>query len=161
MKTSTTFTTTIRTCPHSPARRAERPLSPSRSACKNQHVMFPNFGPTKPCLLLFTLVPVLSMAACSGVTSASPATGGAGGTGGTGTQNLACNAMSAGQGASLNGFVPFTGSSAWNTDISSAPVDPNSASIISNWVGSVNVHPDFGSDPTYGIPYVVDRKSVV
>jgi hypothetical protein len=63
--------------------------------------------------------------------------------------------MSAGQGASLNGFVPFTGSSAWNTDISSAPVDPNSASIISNWVGSVNVHPDFGSDPTYGIPYVV------
>src|SRR5271165_1713312 len=67
--------------------------------------------------------------------------------------------MSAGQGASLGGFVPFTSSSAWNTDISSAPVDPNSASIISNWVGSVNVHPDFGSDPTYGIPYVVVNGS--
>lgn len=43
----------------------------------------------------------------------------------------------------------------WNTDISSAAVDPNSNSILSNWVGSVNVHPDWGTDPTYGIPYVV------
>ena len=67
--------------------------------------------------------------------------------------------MNPGQGASLGGFVPFTSTSAWNTDVSSAPVDPNSASIISNWVGSVNVHPDFGSDPTYGIPYVVVNGS--
>ena len=72
---------------------------------------------------------------------------------------MACNVMSAGQGASLNGFVPFTGSSLWNTDISSAPVDPNSNSIISNWVGSVNLHPDWGTDPTYGIPYVVVNGS--
>jgi len=43
----------------------------------------------------------------------------------------------------------------WNTDISSAPVDANSSTIISKWVGSVNVHPDWGTDPTYGIPYVV------
>ena len=43
----------------------------------------------------------------------------------------------------------------WNTDISSAPVDANSNTIISNWVGSVNVHPDWGNDPTYGTPYVV------
>jgi len=57
--------------------------------------------------------------------------------------------------ASLNGFVPFSSSSLWNTDISSAPVDPNSNSIITNWVGSVNVHPDWGNDPSYGIPYVV------
>jgi hypothetical protein len=63
--------------------------------------------------------------------------------------------MSAGQTASLNGFVPFSSSSLWNTDISSAPVDPNSNSIMSNWVGSVNVHPDWGNDPSYGIPYVV------
>jgi len=67
--------------------------------------------------------------------------------------------MSAGQIASLGGFVPFTGNSLWNTDISSAPVDSNSANIISNWVGSVNVHPDFGTDPTYGIPYVVVNGS--
>src|SRR4051794_32034108 len=63
--------------------------------------------------------------------------------------------MSTGQGASLGGFVPFAGSSLWNTDISSAPVDPNSNTIITNWVGSVKVHPDWGTDPTYGIPYVV------
>jgi len=63
--------------------------------------------------------------------------------------------MSTGQTASLNGFVPFSSSSLWNTDISSAPVDSNSNSIISHWVGSVNVHPDWGNDPRYGIPYVV------
>ena len=84
---------------------------------------------------------------------------GGGGNGGTGGSNLACNVMSIGQGASLNGFVPFTSSSLWNTDISSAPVDPNSNSIISNWVGSVNLHPDWGTDPTYGIPYVVVNGS--
>ena len=43
--------------------------------------------------------------------------------------------------------------------ISSAPVDPNSNAIITNWVGSVNVHPDWGTDPTYGIPYVVVNGS--
>ncbi|HTS38544.1 MAG TPA: hypothetical protein VMH04_22910 [Candidatus Solibacter sp.] len=63
--------------------------------------------------------------------------------------------MSNGQMASLGGFVPFSSNSLWNTNISSAPVDPNSSSIITNWVGSVNVHPDWGNDPTYGIPYVV------
>ena len=63
--------------------------------------------------------------------------------------------MSTGATSSLNGFVPFTSSNLWNTDISSAPVDPNSASIMANWVGFVNLHPDWGNDPTYGIPYVV------
>jgi len=96
--------------------------------------------------------------ACSGISHPGGNNGG-GGNGGTGGSNLACNVMSAGQGASLNGFVLFTGSSLWNTDISSAPVDPNSNSIISNWVGSVNLHPDWGTDPTYGIPYVVVNGS--
>jgi hypothetical protein len=117
--------------------------------------MFPNLRPAKLLLFPFTLALVLSMAACSGVTSTPHDTSGTGGNGGTGNQNLGCNVMSTGQGASLGGFVPFTSSSAWNTDISAAPVDPNSATIVSNWVGSVNVHPDFGTDPTYGIPYVV------
>jgi hypothetical protein len=90
----------------------------------------------------------LVLMACSGVSDApAPSKG-------TGGGNLACSAMSTGQGASLNGFVPFTGGSLWNTDISSAPVDPNSATIMSNWVGSVNLHPDWGNDPSYGIPYV-------
>ena len=101
--------------------------------------------------------------ACSGVSNKPGSVGngggnggGGGGTGGgTGGSNLACNVMSTGQTANLNGFVPFTSSNLWNTDISAASVDPNSNSIISNWVGSVNVHPDWGTDPTYGIPYVV------
>jgi len=99
----------------------------------------------------------LALAACSGVSHPSGNNGGNGG--GTGGGNLACKVMSVGQAASLNGFVPFSSSSLWNTDISSAPVDPNSNSIISDWVGSVNLHPDWGTDPTYGIPYVVVNGS--
>jgi hypothetical protein len=105
---------------------------------------------------------LVALTACSGASkpsknnSGSGGSGGSGGNnGGTGSSNLACNVMSTGQTASLNGFVPFSSSSLWNTDISSAPVDPNSNSIMSNWVGSVNVHPDWGTDPSYGIPYVV------
>ncbi len=53
--------------------------------------------------------------------------------------------MSLGQSASLNGFVPFPADNLWNKDISSAPVDPNSAAII-NFIGSgIGLHPDFGS----------------
>jgi hypothetical protein len=95
----------------------------------------------------------LVLMACSGVSDApTPSKG-------TGGGNLACNVIAAGQGASLNGFVPFTSGSLWNTDISSAPVDPNSATIMSNWVGSVNLHPDWGNDPSYGIPYVAVNGS--
>ena len=70
-----------------------------------------------------------------------------------------CSGMSLGQGASLNGFVPFQASSLWNTDISALPVDPNSANII-NFIGStVTLHPDFGAgtfhNQTLGIPYQV------
>jgi len=70
-----------------------------------------------------------------------------------------CSGMSLGAGASLNGFVPFQTSSLWNTDISNAPVDPNSTNII-NFIGStVTLHPDFGAgtfhNQTLGIPYQV------
>lgn len=105
---------------------------------------------------------IACLTACSGVSHSVTNTGGnggSGGSGGTGSSNLACNVMSAGQTASLNGFVPFLSSSLWNTDISTAPVDPNSNTIISNWVGAVNLHPDWGNDPSYGIPYVVVNGS--
>jgi hypothetical protein len=70
-----------------------------------------------------------------------------------------CAGMTVGQLTSLNGFVPFPSSSLWNTDISSAPVDPNSANYI-NFIGSaVTLHPDFGSGEyhgqTLGIPYQI------
>src|SRR6202041_3518441 len=71
----------------------------------------------------------------------------------------ACSGISVGQGASLNGFLPFPAGNAWNTDISGAAVDPNSSAII-NFIGpSITMHPDFGAgqyqDSTIGIPYVV------
>ena len=75
------------------------------------------------------------------------------------TQASSCSSMALGQGASLGGFVPFPADSLWNTDVSTAPVDPNSGAII-NFIGSsVAVHPDFGagqySGSTIGIPYLI------
>ena len=70
-----------------------------------------------------------------------------------------CSAMSLGQSASLNGYVPFPADSLWNKDISSAPVDSNSSAII-NFIGAgIGLHPDFGSGlyngSSMGIPYLV------
>jgi hypothetical protein len=51
---------------------------------------------------------------------------------------------------------------AWNQDISGAPVDPSSDAYISyiNSHGGNELHPDFGSPRQYGIPYaVVGRKA--
>jgi hypothetical protein len=65
--------------------------------------------------------------------------------------------------ASLNGDVPFPADNAWNTDISQAPVDPNSDNLIASIGLTTGLHPDFGSG-TYagaiiGIPYVIVSAS--
>jgi len=57
-------------------------------------------------------------------------------------------------------FPAATGSrddySYWNLDISGAAVDATSAQYIASMNGgTTNVHPDFGSAPGYGIPFVV------
>jgi hypothetical protein len=70
-----------------------------------------------------------------------------------------CSSMSLGRGASLNGFIPFPADNAWNQNIASASVDPNSDAII-NFIGaSTPLHPDFGAGlyqgSTMGIPYDV------
>lgn len=74
-------------------------------------------------------------------------------------QSATCSGMSTGAGASLNGFVPFPASNLWNTDVSSAPVDLNSGSIISFIGSTVTLHADFGAGiyrrQTIGIPYQV------
>jgi hypothetical protein len=137
---------------------SERPLLKGQGFSDNV-LMRKSRATLRIIIFISVVMAVISFTACSGVSS-QPGNGGNGGGGGgngggTGGSNLACNGMSTGQVASLNGFVPFTSSNLWNTDISSAPVDPNSGTIITNWVGSVNVHPDWGTDPTYGIPYVV------
>jgi hypothetical protein len=66
--------------------------------------------------------------------------------------------MGIGQGASLNGFVPFPTADPWNEAITSLPVNSGSAAVMSVF-GSSTLHPDFGSG-TYdgakiGIPYQV------
>ncbi len=67
--------------------------------------------------------------------------------------------MDTGAEASFHGFVPFPSANAWNQDISSAAVDPNSASII-NYIGATKpLHPDFDSSGD-GIPYIVVDSSV-
>ena len=65
-----------------------------------------------------------------------------------------CAGISLGNNASLNGFVPFPATNVWNTNIASAPVDPNSDAITSaSGFAGLHLHHDFSS--TYGIPYVV------
>ena len=51
----------------------------------------------------------------------------------------------------------------WNTDVSGAPVDPNSTTFI-NYIGATRkLHPDFGGDSDdggiYGFPYVIVNAS--
>ena len=115
-------------------------------------------------LLQLTAFPLIAMATlflagCGGGTASSRQSRGGGGS----QQNTPCNVISTGQGASLNGFRPFPADNAWNQDISSASVDPNSTAII-NFIGpSIGLHPDFGSGlyggSTIGIPYVVVDSS--
>ena len=116
---------------------------------------------SKPSYLLSALLS-LSLAGC-GVSSSGKSQSGTGGGGGGGQQTSACSVISTGQGASLNGFLPFPANNAWNQDISSAAVDPNSDAII-NFIGpSIGLHPDFGSGlyagSSMGIPYSVVGES--
>jgi hypothetical protein len=73
-----------------------------------------------------------------------------------------CGGMSLGAMGSLNGFVPFPSTYAWNTNIASAAVDPNSATIIADTqISGHYLHPDFSNivDGNYGIPYIVVDSS--
>ena len=54
------------------------------------------------------------------------------------------------------GCPVFPTDNLWNADVSNYCVDPNS----DTYIATINqdkqyLHPDFGSDPTYGIPYIV------
>ena len=118
--------------------------------------------PPIPLVFLLTVLFAVLTTGCGVSTNQSQSGGGSsGGSGGGGGQKQAgaCNVASTGQGASLNGFLPFPADNAWNQDISSAPVDPNSNAII-NFIGpSIGLHPDFGAGlyagSSMGIPYSV------
>jgi hypothetical protein len=49
----------------------------------------------------------------------------------------------------------FPASNPLNQNISHARVDPNSASYIASIGASTHLHADFGSNPSYGIPYAI------
>jgi hypothetical protein len=60
----------------------------------------------------------------------------------------------------LGGCQVFPANNAWNENVSNLPVSPMS----STYIAAINatkqfLHPDFGSNPTYGIPYTVVPKS--
>lgn len=63
----------------------------------------------------------------------------------------------------MNGFVPFPSSNLWNTDISNAPVDPNSANLIDYIGANITLHPDFGAGrydgQSIGIPYQIEAAT--
>jgi hypothetical protein len=42
-----------------------------------------------------------------------------------------------------------------NQEIADAPVNPNSAAYVASIGLSAHLHPDFGTEPSYGIPYTV------
>jgi hypothetical protein len=63
----------------------------------------------------------------------------------------------AGNGASIAGCPLFPPDNEWNRRIDGDQVDARSTSYITamnGGVGTTFLHPDFGSDPTYGIPWI-------
>lgn len=57
----------------------------------------------------------------------------------------------------IAGCDVFPADNAWNTDISGAPLHPRSARIIARIqaIGGDSLHPDFGENRLYGIPFEV------
>ena len=54
----------------------------------------------------------------------------------------------------IAGCAVFPADNAWNRDVSQDPVDPRSDSYIASMNGPTEfLHPDFGSNPDYGIPF--------
>jgi hypothetical protein len=71
---------------------------------------------------------------------------------------LALHAWAGGAAGSptLAGCPMFPPDNPWNRDISRDPVDPQSAAYIASISQDrTNLHPDFGANPAYGIPFVV------
>src|SRR5947207_10133064 len=70
------------------------------------------------------------------------------------------HAFAATQGGPIPVPLPlFPGNNWWNTDVSAAPLDANSANFIAHIVGTTRVHPDWGGDngngTLYGFPYII------
>jgi hypothetical protein len=53
----------------------------------------------------------------------------------------------------IAGCEVFPADNPWNRDVSADPVDPASDAYIASIGADRFLHPDFGADPTYGIPW--------
>ncbi len=60
----------------------------------------------------------------------------------------------AGSSPMIAGCPIFPADNSWNTDISNYPVHSNSSAYISSIGSSGHLHPDFGGNGEYGIPYI-------
>lgn len=78
--------------------------------------------------------------------------GGAGGTGG-GAGGAAGGGGSGGGPKDLGGCPSLPADNEINRDISGDPLDPDSAKYMARMSPSGKLHPDFGSNPEYGIPW--------
>jgi len=105
------------------------------------------------CCACIIAAPIFSLACGSGSLTISP---------GNPPGNEACSNARTGSPTDFStspvifGCPVFPTDNPWNADVSNYCVDPNS----DQYIASINqnkqyLHPDFGSDPTYGIPYVV------
>jgi hypothetical protein len=61
----------------------------------------------------------------------------------------------------VGGCAVFPPDNPWNRNVATAPLHPDSAAIVARIqsVGGDLLHPDFGENPDYGIPYVVVPES--
>lgn len=107
----------------------------------------------------FVLISMTLLLSVSGALSCNSS----GGTGGGASSNN--NSNNGGSSAGVTGIPPslsancsvFPADNPWNRDVSSDPLDPNSDNYIGyiQANGANKVHPDFGSNPDYGIPYTL------
>ena len=60
-------------------------------------------------------------------------------------------------GPSIGGCDVFPADNAWNRRVDTAPLRADSDAIIATIqsIGGTRLHPDFGENPRYGIPYLV------
>ncbi len=62
-------------------------------------------------------------------------------------------------GSAIGGCAVFPADNPWNRDVSRDPVDPRSDAYMASMSGGTRfLHADFGSDPSYGIPWTVVRN---
>jgi hypothetical protein len=90
-----------------------------------------------------SIVFMLALAAC----------GGSGDNGGNGSPTGSSGPPASGTLPNLAGCDVFPADNPWNRDVSQDPVDPSSDAYIASIGASRFLHPDFGSDPSYGIPW--------